>query len=117
MDTSVLLNQVDLDIRRNLRQLISQKYGRMFYPYVLLSATADIKNIYMTAFRTYLRDFSPRLSEKIHFAAINLVYMLQMFLDINKTATFSQVLDAAYNFLTLQMEDYYTWSADLSQQI
>lgn len=114
MDTSILLNQTDLDIRRSLRQLISQKYGRMFYPYVLLSAADDIKSIYMSAFRTYLRDFSPRLAEKIHFAAINMVYMIQTFLDINKSATFSQVLEVVNKFLTFQMEDYYTWSADLN---
>lgn len=114
MDTGVLLEQVERDITRRLRLLISQKYGRMFYPYVLLSAASDIKEIYVTAFRTYFRDFSPRLAEKIHFAALNLVYMLQTFLDTPNPTTLAETLKMTIKFVNQQLEDYYTWAADLS---
>ena len=114
MDTGVLLEQVDRDIKRRLRLLISQKYGRMFYPYTLLGAPADIKDIYMSAFRTYFRDFSPRLAEKINFAALNLAYLLQTVLDTNVKISLEEVLAIVNKFVVQQLEDYYTWSADLS---
>ncbi len=114
MDTSVLLEQVERDIQRRLKLLISQKYGRMFYPYVLLGAAADIRDIYSGAFRTYFRDFSPRLAEKIHFAALNLVYMLQTFLDTDAKISVEEILKMVNKFLAQQLEDYYTWSGDLS---
>ena len=113
MDTSVLLEQVDRDIKRRLRLLISEKYGRMFYPYVLLGGAADIKDIYIGAFRTYFRDFSPRLAEKIHFAALNLVYMLQTVLDTSSSYTLTKVLELTNKFVSQQLEDYYTWAGDL----
>lgn len=114
MDTSVLLEQVERDIQRRLKLLISQKYGRMFYPYVLLGAAADIRDIYGSSFRTYFRDYSPRLAEKIHFAALNLTYMLQMFLDTPVKTTLSEVLKMMNKFVAHQLEDYYTWSGDLT---
>ena len=111
MDTNVLLEQVERDIQRRLKLLISQKYGRMFYPYVLLGAAEDIRDIYSTAFRTYFRDFSPRLAEKIHFAALNLTYMLQC---CEMPTTLPEVLKMVNKFVTHQLEDYYTWSGDLT---
>ena len=111
MDTSVLLAQVDRDIKRRLRILISQKFGRMFYPYLLLGAAADFREIYSSAFRTYFRDFSPRLAEKIHFAALNLAYMLQCY---DMPTDGAKVLELVNKFVSQQLEDYYTWSADLS---
>lgn len=114
MTIGVLLDQIERDIRRRLRILISQKYGRMLFPYVLLGAAKDIKDIYITSFRTYLRDFSPRLAEKISFGGLNMAYMLQMHLDTSKTITLEDLLTFINKFLTLQLEDYYTWSGDLS---
>jgi hypothetical protein len=86
----------------------------MFYPYVMLSAAADFKEMYMAAFRTYFRDFSGRLAEKISFAAMNLAYTLKVHLDMCPGATLAEIQELATRFIDSQLEDYYDWSADLS---
>lgn len=86
----------------------------MFYPYLVLNATNDFKAIYVDAFRTYFRDYSGRLAEKIAFAALNLVYALKVHLDLNPRLKLSELQNIATRFIDAQLEDYYDWSADLS---
>ena len=114
METSKLLNQISLNLHRHVRLLLQQKFGRMFYPYVMLGAASDFKEMYMGAFCMYLRDFSGRLAEKIAFAAMNLAYTLKVHLDMCPGATLADIQGLATRFIDTQLEDYYDWSADLS---
>ncbi len=114
MQTHVLLEQVSNCLNRNVRLLLQQKYGKMFYPYLMLNAATDLKGLYVDSFRTYFRDYSGRLAEKIAFAALNLTYALKVHLDMNPQVKLDDLLAYAKRFIEAQLEDYYDWSADLS---
>lgn len=86
----------------------------MFYPYLVLNASSDFKDLYVDAFRLYFRDYSGRLAEKIAFAALNLAYTLKVHLDVSPKLKLEELQDIAVKFIDAQLEDYYDWSADLS---
>jgi hypothetical protein len=80
----------------------------------MLNAAADLKSLYVDAFRTYFRDYSGRLAEKIAFAALNLAYALKVHLDMNPQTKLNDLLAYTRRFIDAQLEDYYDWSGDLS---
>jgi hypothetical protein len=107
------LTRVRLDIQRQVRQLISQRFGRGYYLYLTLAATNEFRDIYMNAFRYQMRDMSSRQTEKILFGAMNLVYALRVAAEGGQTLADAQIFAA--KFIESQMDDWYDWgAADLS---
>jgi hypothetical protein len=110
------LTRVRLDIVRQVRQVISQKFGRGFYLYLTLSATNEFKDIYMNAFRFQFRDLSSRQTEKILFGSLNLAYALRASMEATaQPLNVGQIQEIAHRIIDAQMEDWYEWgAADLS---
>jgi hypothetical protein len=104
------LTRVRLDIQRQVRQLITQRYGRGFYLYLTLSATNEFKDIYMNAFRFQMRDMSSRQTEKILFGALNLIYVLRVAAEEGGQSLAEAQIYAA-KFIDAQMDDWYEWGA------
>lgn len=114
MDVSEALEQIQRELIQQIRQLISVKYNPMMYAYYMVEATQDVTNLYKTIFKRYLHEVSPRLQEKILFAAMNLVFAIRSHLDLYTESPLRNLQTLATNFIRAQIEDYYEWTADLA---
>ena len=105
-----------LDIQRQVRQVIANRFGRGFYLYLTLGAANEFKDIYMNAFRLQMRDLSSRQTEKILFGAMNLAYALRTNMEVaTEPLKVGQVQELAHHFVDAQLDDWYEWiAADLS---
>ena len=105
-----------LDIQRQVRQVIAQRFGRGFYLYLTLGAANEFKDIYMNAFRFQFRDMSSRQTEKILFGAMNLAYALRASMEVStEPLKVGQVQELTHRIVDAQMDDWYDWgAADLS---
>ena len=106
------LTRTRLDIQRQARQLIANRYGRSFYLYLTLSATNEFRDIYMNAFRIQMRDLSSRQTEKILFGAMNLTYALRTYMEVaTEPLKVDQIQEIAQRLVDAQMDDWYDWGA------
>jgi len=113
MDIGSLLTMTERELLRSARVLLAEKYNKFFYAYLLLGASADFKNMYKAAFHMYIRDMSPRLQDKVIFAAMNLVFAMQAAIDSSGLGTQAELNTFVAAFIKAQMSDFYEWSADL----
>ena len=104
------IEMTERELLRTVRALITDKCNKYFYAYLLLGAQQDIKAIYKTAFQMYIRDMTPRLQDKVAFAAMNLVFAIQVAADNGV----EDIQKFAAGFIKAQMADFYEWSADLA---
>ena len=112
MDLGSRIAMLERELLRATRVLIADKCNKYFYAYLMVGAQADFKDIYAAAFKMYIRDMSSRLQDKISFAAMNLVFALQVAAENGLTST-DAVQKFAAGFIKAQMADFYDWSADL----
>lgn len=113
MDLGIRIAMLERELLRSVRVLIADKCNKYFYAYLMLGAQEAIKDIYSAAFRMYILDMTPRLQDKVVFAAMNLVFALQVAAD-NGIIGEEAVQKFAAGFIKNQMADFYDWSADLA---
>ena len=113
MDLGSRISMLERELLRSVRSLLADKYNKYFYAYLMLGAQEAVKDIYKVAFKMYIRDMTPRLQDKVVFAAMNLVFALQVAAD-NGIGGVEAVQKFAAGFIKAQMADFYEWSADLA---
>ena len=113
MDLGSRIAMTEREILRSVRVFIADKCNKYFYAYLMLGAQDVIKGICTSAFKMYIRDMTSRLQDKVAFAAMNLVFALQVAAD-NGLVGEEAVQKFAAGFIKNQMADFYEWSADLA---
>ena len=114
MEVTEALKQIQRELVQQVRLLISKKYNALMYTYYMVEASEDFKMLYKSIFRRYLSEVSPRLQEKIVFAAMNLVFAIRSHLDLYTASPLQNLQTLATNFIRAQIEDYYDWTVDLA---